>query len=526
MKPFRKKTTVWKLDGKKVPAGTPGASKEVIDSGKWYGTVAGRHVPLCTDYQAATRILKKRAADAELKRAGLTDPHAESKAESLARHFADFENHLAAKGNTPAHVAATMRRLRKAAEECDWTSLGALSVGKLETWLTGRRGTAGTKLPSAPAEYTPAEVSVVLGCSRENVGKLIRTNGLPAPSGAGKSRRIPRATVQSLLDLSARGTGPKTRNYYRKHFKHFGTWLVRDGRVAVNPFLHVELESTEADVRRHRRDASVEELVRLIQTTRQSPRAYRGLTGEDRAMLYVVGFATGFRASALASLTPEHFLLNASPPAVALAARNNKSRKAKTNPLTPDAAEALKGFLADKSSGMPVWPGTWPATAADMLRADLAAAGIEYVKVVAGERTFLDFHAVGRHSCLTHAARAGVPLSVVQKLAGHASPVTTARYVHTSDRDLEDAVGRLPGIAYPSGEAAPVCTQFARTPCKSGQSGSSSGNEGVEVVSLTVVENALNSPGFVADKQALSTQGGDGASGIRTRNQGIMSPLL
>jgi hypothetical protein len=54
---------------------------------------------------------------------------------------------------------------------------------------------------------------------------------------------------------------------------------------------------------------------------------------------------------------------------------------------------------------------------------------IPYVTVEGGERLFLDFHAVGRHPCLTHAARAGVPLSVVQKLARQASPVTTARYV-------------------------------------------------------------------------------------------------
>src|SRR5262249_11273436 len=141
----------------------------------------------------------------------------------------------------------------------------------------------------------------------------------------------------------------------------------------------------------------------------------------------------------------------------------NKSRKPKVNLLPAEAAAGLETYLAGKAGRQPVWSGTWAATAAEMLRADLADARIEYIAVEAGENSFLDFHAVGRHSCLTHVAQAGVPLSVVQKPAGHASPVTTARYIHTSDRDVADAVRRLPAIGV---EPSPVCTQFAQTQCK------------------------------------------------------------
>jgi integrase/recombinase XerC len=520
MKPFKKQTVVWLLNGKRVPAGTPGATKEVHESRKWYGTVCRKQVPLCADHQAATRMLRKLTSDAELKRVGLGDPHEDSKARPLAKHLDEFEAHLTAKGSTSGHVAATMRRIRAVVTACDWKVLTDLEVTKLEFWLNSKRGRRPESLPGKPSEYTPAQAATLLGYSNVNLGKMIRTNGLPAPMGEGPARRIPRETIQALLDLASRGTGPKTRNYYRKHLKHFGAWLVKDRRLAVNPFQHVELEPAEADVRRIRRAATIEELTKLIETTRGTSRSYRGLSGPDRAMLYAVAFATGFRAGALPSLTPDHFALDTNPPTVALAARNNKSRKAKVNPLPITAVEPLREYLASKPSRDPIWPGSWVATAAGMLRADLAEAGIPYVTVQKGERMFLDFHAVGRHTCLTQAARSGVPLSVVQKLAGHASPVTTARYVHTSDRELVDAVQRMPAVT------GSVCTGFARPPCKSGQSEAIDGNSDSSGVSTRESTEALIAQGFVDSIQPKSLADMNGPARIRTENQGIMSPLL
>src|SRR5262249_2990128 len=51
----------------------------------------------------------------------------------------------------------------------------------------------------------------------------------------------------------------------------------------------------------------------------------------------------GFRASGLASLTPESFDLEAEPPTVTLAARSNKNRKLKVQPTPPDLVELLRG---------------------------------------------------------------------------------------------------------------------------------------------------------------------------------------
>jgi hypothetical protein len=45
----KKQTTIWRLDGKKVKPGTPGAIKVTMESRKWYGTVNGEATPLSAD---------------------------------------------------------------------------------------------------------------------------------------------------------------------------------------------------------------------------------------------------------------------------------------------------------------------------------------------------------------------------------------------------------------------------------------------------------------------------------------------
>src|SRR5438270_473044 len=81
---------------------------------------------------------------------------------------------------------------------------------------------------------------------------------------------------------------------------------------------------------------------------------------------------------ALASLTPGSFDLDADPPTATLAARRNKSRVLKVQPLPPDLAALLRDYLDGKPAGQPVWPGTWAEDGAEMLRLDLEAAGIPY----------------------------------------------------------------------------------------------------------------------------------------------------
>src|SRR5262249_47985366 len=155
----------------------------------------------------------------------------------------------------------------------------------------------------------------------------------------------------------------------------------KDRRMAESPVAHLEAINTEVDRRHDRRELATEELRRLLATTRASRRTFRGLTGLDRFMLYATACGTGFRASALNSLTPEAFDLDGETPVVVLAARRNKSRKQKTQPLPPDLVELLREYLADRAGGEALWGGNWArkGEGAEMLRDDLADAGIPYM---------------------------------------------------------------------------------------------------------------------------------------------------
>src|SRR5262249_25047268 len=161
-----------------------------------------------------------------------------------------------------------------------------------------------------------------------------------------------------------------------------------------------------ARARRHaRRELAADEMRRLLEVTRASARAFRGLTGPDRAALYLTACGTGFRVRALAGLTPADFDLAAALPAVVLPARLAKKKKAKVQPLAADVADALRAYLDGRPRNKPVWPGTWNVDAAEMLRADLEAAGIPYAVEGPDGPLFADFHAL-RHTYLTLGGRA------------------------------------------------------------------------------------------------------------------------
>src|SRR5207253_9634172 len=127
---------------------------------------------------------------------------------------------------------------------------------------------------------------------------------------------------------------------------------------------------------------------------------------------------------------------------------------------------------------------------AEMLRGDLAAAGIPYAVEGADGPLYADFHAL-RHSYITALGRGGVYLRTAQELAGHSSPVLTARYSHRRLYDLAGAVEKLPRFLPTDGDESreqrlPAtgtdggslgCTRVARTGAVLGHVGASRGTE-------------------------------------------------
>jgi integrase len=319
--------------------------------------------------------------------------------------------------------------------------------GRAAEWLNGlRRPGHAVELPARVDSFTPAETVALLGVSRTELRAAGKRYGLPA-EGSGKACRLPRATVLSLADRAGQGTGPETVNHYIRAARGFFRWLVKSKRAGANPLDSLSLLNARVDVRRARRDLTTDELRNLLLVTRESARNYRGLTGTDWFHLYLTAAATGFRANALANLTPAEFDLAGDLPTVTLTARFNKSRKPKVQPLPEKTAGELRRFLTGRPERGPVWGGTWARNhrGADMLRGDLVAVGIRYAVEGPDCPEYADFHAL-RHSYLTLGGWSGIDLRTLQELAGHSRQELTARYSHSRLYDLAGAVGKFPTL--------------------------------------------------------------------------------
>jgi integrase len=314
-KPFRPCYYVDSKTGKRVKKGSAGA---VFRRSKTYWVryyLPDGTRPKVKGYRdrKATEALA-----AELERrgirvaAGLVDPAEEHARTPLAEHAEDFRRYLAAKGNTPEYVAKILFRLTAVLDDCQFIKIADVQTS---------------------------------------------------------------AVVEFLAGLRREGKSVKTANDYLAAAKGFTRWLWRDKRSGVDPLAGLsKLANAETDIRHARRDYSPEELARLLDAAQQSDKSIRCLSGVDRHFLYLTGCATGFRASELASMTPESFTLDGDAPTAKVEAACTKNRKEAVQPLPVDVAEAPRDYLRDKPAGLPVWPGKWSTRGSLMIQADLHAA--------------------------------------------------------------------------------------------------------------------------------------------------------
>jgi excisionase family DNA binding protein len=466
---------------RQVRKGTPGAVRVVKESPTHYGRVNGKPVALHRRRDLAEKKLAELIRKATFAEIGmpLFDDHRNRR---LTDHLAEFIADLESRGNAPDYVKTVESRLTALFDGCRFVFARDLAESRARTWLaelrrSGRSGGVPQPLPDQQDEFTRKEVARILGIKPSSVTPLVRRHGLVA-HGNGKARRFPRETVEALLGRITPGLSVETSNQYLSHLKAFCNWMVEGDRLPANPFARIEPGNVAVDRRHDRRDLEADELRRLLLATRHSTHVFRGLNGRARYVLYSTACGTGFRASALASLTPAAFDLDSASPVVTLAARQNKSRKTKVQPLPADVAELLRDFMRETmretAPGQRLWPGTWAKSGAGaaMLRRDLEAAGIPYAVEGPDGLLYADFHAL-RHTYLTLGGRAGIDLRTLQELAGHSTPDLTARYSHRRLHDLQGAVDKLPSFLPNDAEAealcqtgtAPTCSPLAARGC-------------------------------------------------------------
>ena len=252
------------------------------------------------------------------------------------------------------------------------------------------------------------------------------------------------AVQNHLAERRRLGLGVSTSNHYLQAIKGFLNWMVADGRTDENPLSHIKRLNANADKRHERRALAIEELCHLIETTIKGPKHHK-MTGQERAVLYVLAASTGFRASELSSLTWRSFDFGSDGPTVTVLAAYSKRKR--------DDIQLLPRYIADQfvlwrqelgaSSDSRVFPRFDDAKGAEILRVDLEAAGIPYRDE--SERV-VDFHAL-RHTYISNLNQSGASPKVSQSLARHSTiTLTLDRYTHLAMHSERNAVENLPAV--------------------------------------------------------------------------------
>jgi integrase len=447
-------------DGRRVTSTTPGAVRAEEKAKKWYGRYTDGNgktvrVPLSESKEVARKMLAKVAGDAQMASVGIGDPLAEFRTRPLLEYLEEHVSVLRANGRTEKHCRKARGHVLAVCEGCGFATIDDLDSDAVTEFLAGlRRDGAPAPLDPAKEWYTTAEAAPLIGVAAQTLGHMATVGPLPGPAPKYPHCRkllLHRDTVAGLIARRSRGVGVATTNRYVGAVKHFSCWLAQkinkklkqDGHGRHrwhDPLADLKRLNAEADVRHQRRPIVPEDFDRFLAAARTG-KTFRGLSGEDRAVLYTLAIYTGFRASELASLTPVSFDLDAEPPTVTVGAAYSKHRREDVQPLRRDVAAVMRPYLAGRLRNAPVWPGKWARDGAAIIRRDLAAAGIPY-EDERGE--VIDFHGL-RHTFISALARAGVRPKAAQELARHSTiALTQDYYTHLQLRDQVGALDMLP----------------------------------------------------------------------------------
>jgi site-specific recombinase XerC len=337
----------------------------------------------------------------ERQQAGIVDRASDELARTITDHLVDYRKHLFAKGRSEKHINDTIRIVEKVTAACRCRILADLqgATDSVEAYLAER-----------------------------------------LESGA--SHRTVNADLVAV--------------------RSFCRWLLSRKRMHEDPTAGLSRLNEEEDRRRERRALTDDEAQQLIDATDASPRVFRGLTGRDRAVMYLLAQRTGLRRSELLSLRPDSFSLASEPATVVVQAGSSKRRKKDTLPLSKDVADIMAAYLADRDPQAPIWPRSWWRRSADMLRDDLMDAGI---KPVDDEGRVVDFHGQ-RTTFITGLARVGIVPAMAQQLARHSDiNLTLGTYTRLTMREMAAAVETLPELRL-GGKAAGETPPSASLACE------------------------------------------------------------
>ncbi|HVT95703.1 MAG TPA: site-specific integrase [Bryobacteraceae bacterium] len=193
----------------------------------------------------------------------------------------------------------------------------------------------------------------------------------------------------------------------------FGTTLLRPGMVEMLPY-----------GKRPRRlpvVLSVEEVAQLLEAARP---------GRER-MLLQTAYACGLRISELLTLQ----VTDIDSARMVVNVRQGKGAKDRQVPLSMRLLKELRTWWSTHRRKPWLFPGCVERTCYRPMQAGHLQRLMQQIVARSGLKKKATMHTL-RHSYATHLMEAGVDVVTLQKLLGHTSLATTARYLHLSRRQM------------------------------------------------------------------------------------------
>ena len=225
--------------------------------------------------------------------------------------------------------------------------------------------------------------------------------------------------------------------------------LANKAGLEEDPWEGVRLRPDDAH---SRRELTVDELRRLLEAAKKGGEVK--VKGEDWHTLFLIGIYTGLRLGDCCKL--DWSQVNLAEGVIQLVPKKTRRHHQRmvTIPIHPALGAALVEQQADNNKALagPVLPeiaegyrrSRWWVS--HEIAKIFKAANIEMSVKLEGRRTRTPeatFHSL-RHTFVSLAANAGVPLHIVQSIVGHESTAMTRHYYHESADALRQAVAAIP----------------------------------------------------------------------------------
>jgi integrase len=239
-------------------------------------------------------------------------------------------------------------------------------------------------------------------------------------------------------ETEKKGRSLRTINRYVISVKSFVQYLTDIELLPSNPLKSIRKLNEALDQRKKRRAMTTEEVKRLLQAA--TTRKYRKKEkSEERLLVYRLLLGTGLRSTELSLLTPNQIDFERN--RLTIDAAKTKNKKADVLPMREDLVQSVKDWV--ETHGIQPNERLFSHDKSSIRRSfygDLRAAEIERKDP---DGRSIDVHSL-RKTFGTMLARAGIPLTTVQRLMRHSTPLLTAKlYIDVDPVDMTDALAKL-----------------------------------------------------------------------------------